>query len=250
MIFYEEEYAKNLLNGAKKNKQLTFHEISLVAIYLRNTIGKSKTQVHKDLVDFCKYNNSDFNEILGNRKLKAAIKKTDLYNIRKRHDVGVTEFEMQTIKESFDNYKCQKVLFIMLVISKFFHNKEHYRKKKPGKYDDRYYVNQSLNQVFKIAKVHVGLKERYQILYKIQQSGLIETTLRGTFEILFVDENSPVEILITDLNNVESFFPFYCIACGKQYERASYSKTQLCDDCYKRKRKEDERKRMQKARKT
>ena len=250
LIFYEEEHVKSLLNGDKKNKQLTFYELSLIAIYLRNTVGKSKSQVYSDLVEFCKENNSDFNEILGSRRLKAAVNKSDLYEIRERRDISVTKAEMETILNAFSDYKHQKVLFTMIVIAKFFHNKDHYKESDGSSSSNQYYVNQSLNSIFKIAKVHGRRSDRYKILYEIEQKGLIRTTLVGTFEILFVEKDSPVEILVTDLDDIESFFPYYCISCHKQYDRAPYSKNQLCQECYEEKRREDERLRMEKARKT
>ena len=248
LIFYEDEYAESLLNGAKKNKRLTFFDLCIVSMYIRDVIGKSKEQTYSDLVNFCKENNPDFNEILGSRKLKAALNKTDLYGVRKRRDVEVTKSEMETIRSAFLDYKHQKVMFAMLIIAKFFHNKDHYRAKKKVKDNEKYYVNQSLNKIFKAAQVHVQKKDRYNILYDLQQEGYLETTLRGTFEILFVDDESPVEILVTDLNNIESFFPYYCIVCGKKYDREPYSKTQMCNSCYQEKRRQDERERMRRAR--
>ena len=98
LIFYEEEYAEALLNGLKKNKRLTFYELCLVAMYFRDIVGKSKEQTYSDLVEFCKENNPDFNEILGNKKLKAALNKTDLYGIRKRRNIPVTRAEMDIIR--------------------------------------------------------------------------------------------------------------------------------------------------------
>jgi len=248
LIFYEDQYAESLLNGTKKSKRLTFFDLCMVAMYIRDVIGKSKEQTYNDLVAFCKENNPDFNEILGSRKLKAAVNKTDLYGVRKKRDIKVTKSEMETIRSAFSDYKYQKVMFAMLIVAKFFHNKDHYRAKNKTTGGEKYYVNQSLNKIFKTAKVHVRKKDRYTILYDLQQAGYIEATLRGTFEILFVDEESPVEILITNLNDIESFFPYYCIVCGKKYDREPYSKNQMCDSCYQEKRRRDERERMRKAR--
>lgn len=248
LIFYEKEYAESLLNGLKKNKRLTFYELCLVAMYFRDVIGKSKEQTYCDLVEFCKENNPDFNEILGNKKLKSALNKTDFYGIRRRRDIVVTKKEMDTIRNAFSDYKHQKIMFAMLVIAKFFHNKDHYRKKEKPEDDNKYYVNQSLNKIFKAAKVHVAKKEKYKILHDLQKFGWVETTLRGTFQILFVKEDSPTEILVTNLNDIESFFPYYCIVCGKQYEREPYSKNQMCEACYQEKRRQDEKERMRKTR--
>jgi hypothetical protein len=264
IIFYEDEYAKSLLNGAKQNKRLTFYDLCLVAMYIRDIIGKSKEQTYSDMVDFCKKNNPDFNEVLGANKLRSALNKTDTYGIRRKKSVEVTKNELEIIKNAFSDYKHQKVMFAMLVIAKFFHNKDHYKKifedknnsdgksKKDNaldKYEKRYYVNQSLNKIFKTAKVHVQKKSRYKILYDLQQNNFIDTTLRGTFEILFVFPDSPVEIIVDDLNNIESFFPYYCIVCGRKYKREPYSKNQLCDTCYQEKRKKDEIERMRNYRK-
>lgn len=248
LIFNEIEHAKFLLDGGKKNKQLTFYELSLVAIYLRDVIGKSKDQVYDDLVLFCKENNADFNEILGRRRLKAALNKSDHYGIRKIKSKTVTKSEVETIRDTFSDYKKQRVLFAMIVLAKYFHDKSHHIKHRSTKYDDKYYVNQSLTRIFKIAGVHATRKERHKILYDLEQSGLIQTTLKGTFEILFIDEDSPTDIIVDDFYRINEFAPCFCVKCGKRYEWNSYSKNQLCDECYNKKRLEDVRKNMAKMR--
>lgn len=249
LIFNEKEHAEYLLNGGKKNKQITFYELSLIAIYLRDIVGKSKDQVYSDLVLFCKENNADFNEVLGRRRLKAATNKSDRYKIRSIKNKSVTVSEIETIKNMFTDYKRQKILFTMVVLAKYFHDKSHHVQHKSTKYDDKYYVNQSLTRIFRIADVHASRKERHKILYDLEQSGLIHTTLKGTFEILFIDENSPPSIIIDDFYRISEFAPCFCIECGKQYRRNSYSKNQLCDKCYDKKRADDIRKNMAKARK-
>ena len=244
-VFYEEEYVERLLNSTEQ-KRASYKDLSLIARYLKSKLGKNKTQIYNDLVEFCEYHNPEFNEVLAHRRLKSAVRSVDRYDLRSRIDIPVTKAEMESIRNAVTDYKRQKVLFAMLVISKFEHHREHIKKRKSTRYDENYYTNQRLTKILKMAKVHVSRKERYKILYDLEHTGLITTTMVGSFQINFVNTDSEIEVLITDLNDIESFFPYHCISCGKIYERSPYSKNQLCDKCYQEKRAEDVRKNMRK----
>ena len=247
MIFYEEEHVKSILNR-KDMQYVSYQDLSLIARYLKTKLGKNKNQIYSDLVDYCQQNNPEFNEILARRKLKSAIKSTEKYELRKRIDIEVTKNEMNSILKTFSGYKEQKILFVMLILSKFEHYREHIKNRKETRYDDDYYTNERFTKILQMAKVYVDRSERYDILYRLEQSNLIRTTMVGSFQINFIDENSNVEVLITNLNDIEAFFPYYCINCRQRYDRDPYSKNQLCDECYDEKRKKDERERMRRAR--
>lgn len=239
IIFYEKEHVESILNGSRKNKTLRFFDLSRMASYFRYEIGKSREQAKIDIIEFCKENNPNFNYVYAIRTIKNALKWSDKCKLRTSEDVIVTKSEMAAILESFDDYKYQKVLFWMLVVAKHFHKKDHYLKHRPSERDEIYYYNFGLAQAFRLAKVHVSKKKRFEMLYDLQQSGMIEATLSASFKILFVDEKSDPEIVVDDLDDIISFFPYYCEKCGKKYEIQPYSQNRLCDDCYEKKRKND-----------
>ncbi len=238
LIFYEKQHAERILREGIHDSKLSFHDLSLVASYLRYEVGKTRKQALNDLIDLCKDNNPDFNYVLSRNFLNSVLNKSDLYDLRKPRSIEVTKSEMDIIRKNFEDYRHQKVLFWMLVVAKFFQNKDHYRKRRKKDNDDRYFYNFGLARAFRMAKVYVDKKTRYDMLYDFQQSGLINTTYHGSFEILFVDNDDQTEIVIDDLDDIISFFPYYCANCDKKYEWSPYSKNQLCDDCYEKERKE------------
>lgn len=242
IVFYEKEHVEAILNGSRRNKALNFFDLSRMASYFRYEIGKSREQAKTDIIEFCKENNSNFNYVRAMKTIKNVMSWSDKHKLRTVEDIVVTKSEMSAILEAFDDYKYQKILFWMLVVAKHFHKKDHYLEHRPSAKDEIYYYNFGLAQAFRLAKVHVSKKKRFEMLYNLQQSGMIKTTHRASFEILFVDEESEPEIIVDNLDDIISFFPYYCDSCGKKYERRSYSKNRLCDECYKNKvRKSDHR---------
>ena len=243
IIFYEERHAKKILAGDFEGRP-TFYDLCLVSRYLKK-IGKNKEQIYDDIVEIYEQRDPDFNEVLSQGYIRKAVDTVDKYNLRETSPVRITKNEINSILEIFQDYKEQKVLFIMLVLSKFKHNKLHIKNRKQTKYDGNYYVSEKLTSILNLAKVHLSKKDRHKMLYDLEQSGLIRTTLTGSFQINFVDANprSKVEVIILDLENIESFFPYYCTNCGNKYERKPYDKNHLCEDCYL----EDRRKSKQEA---
>ena len=231
IIFYEERHAKKILCGEFEGRP-TFYDLCIAARYLKK-IGKNKVQIYDDIIELYQNIEPDFNEVLSQNYIRRAIDTTDKYNLRETSPIRITKNEINSIRSAFDNYKEQKVLFVMLVLSKFKHSKKHIKNRKPSKYDDNYYVSEKLTSILKLAKVYLSKKERHQMLYALEQSGLIRTTLNGSFQIIFVDDNprSKVESVIVDLEDIESFFPYYCTICGNRYERRPYDKNHICEPC-------------------
>jgi hypothetical protein len=248
IIFYEEKHAKKILGGDFEGRP-SFYDLCIVSRYLKK-LGKNKTQIYDDIVDLYESIDPDFNEVLSQHYIKRAIDTIDKYNLRETSPIRVTKNEINSITKAFDDFKEQKVLFIMLVLSKFKHKKDHIKNRKPSKYDGNYYVSEKLTSILKLSKVYLSKKERHEMLYRLEQSGMIRTTLNGSFQIMFVDENprSKVEVVIVDLENIESFFPYYCVVCGKRYERKPYDKNHMCDPCSQEERRKAKQEAMANAR--
>lgn len=230
MIFCEKTYAENLLKNGF-SKFMSYNDLAILARYYR-FLGKNKTQIYDDLIDFCKKHNSDFNEVLSFKKIKNAIKTTDKYSLRIGSDTNITKVEMQKILELSD-YKIQKVLFIMLALSKYFkQHKTNIKEKKETKYSNNFYVNEKFTNILRMAKVNLSKAKRLEMMQFLEEAGYITTTLVGSFKINFVDIYSPIEIEILDIDNAISFFPFYCKSCGIKYIPIIRNRVGLCNTCY------------------
>jgi hypothetical protein len=235
-IFYEEEYAKNLLKNGFSSF-MNFDDLSVLARYFKH-IGKNKLQIRKSLIEFCEKWNPDFNEILSRDKINNAIKAVDKYGIRFPMDVNVTASELEKIK-SAGNYKKQKVLFVILVIAKYFkYNDTNLDKNRDKKCSDRFFANENITNILKMAKVNVSKKERINIQHELQRDGFIISIGEKSFEVLIADNNPDISIVVTNMNNIICFYPFYCENCGKEASRVG-KKHNLCESCYQEKRKKD-----------
>lgn len=230
LIFYEKEYAQHLL----KNGFSTFmsqRDLNLLARYFKS-IGMNSSKIREGLLEFCKKYNTGFNELLYEVNIRRAVESCKKYHMREHMDIIITQEELNSIR-TLSDYKQQKVLFVMLVIAKFF-------KLNPAAIEVRehdYYVNAKFAQIVKLAKVNVDKAERNSILYALNSSGLIETNLFGGYRITFVSEGDTA-ITITDMDNMVAFFPFFCSKCGKQMDK-KLPRHDMCKECYKEKRKEN-----------
>lgn len=231
MIFYEKDHAEKLLKTGFTSF-MNYQDLSVLAKYFKH-IGKNRTQIRKSLLEFCEKFTPNFNEILSRNKIEDAIKTSDEYGIRLPIDIVVTNVEIDIIKNCGD-YKRQKILFVMLVISKYFKYNNTRLAPKDDKYNNDFYVNDTFINILKIAKVNVSRVERCNILHDLQQSELITTKKTKkdiSFEINFVCDDSEVAIVVSDMNNIIGFYPFYCEKCGKVVENKA-KRHNLCNECY------------------
>ena len=230
-IFYEEEYAKNLLKNGFAYF-MSFDDLSALARYFKY-MGKNKLQIRKSLIEFCKKWNPDFNEILARNKIENAIKVTDKYGIRFPMDVNITTSELEKIK-SAGNYKKQKILFVILVIAKYFkYNDTSLEKKKIDKCSDRFFANENITNILRMARVNASKKERINIQYELQRDGFITSIGEKSFEVHIVDDNPNISIVVSNMNNIVDFYPFYCEKCGRIVQKTG-NRQKYCLECYKK----------------
>jgi len=235
MIFYEEKYAKQLLKNGLSSF-MNYIDLSILAKYFRY-MGQNKKQIEKSLIEFCKNFNPDFNEILSRGKIERVVKLTDEYGLRFPMDIIVTKDEMNIIK-NFGDYNRQKILFVMLVVAKYLkYNDTKLEKKDCEKIND-FFVNISFINILKLAKVNVSKMEKKQIIYDLEQSKLIASKRNRKknrsgiyYRVDFVSEDSDAEIVVKDMEDIISFYPFYCKNCGKKIEKPK--RRNICDECYK-----------------
>jgi hypothetical protein len=242
LIFDEKKYALNLLKNGFSTSYINFNDLCILAKYFKY-IGKNKTQIRKNLQDFCIKFGQEYNEVLFRDRLEKAIRQSQKYGIRIPIDINVTETELEKIK-SVGDYKRQKILFVMLVIAKYFKYTDSRLQDKRKRVNTNFYVNENFIDILELANVNIQRLERRDILYDLEQSGLIST--KGNkdgnvyFLINFIDEESDVAIVINNIDNIVKFYPVYCENCGKIIRDKS-KMHMLCRDCYEKDLKERRR---------
>jgi len=242
MIFYENKRAEELLKPSLIS-YVSFDDVVILAKYFKR-MGKNRPQIKKSIIDFYEKHNPNFNEILARDCLNNGIKAAYKFGLRFPIDVRITEDEINTIRNA-GNYKRQKVLFTMLVLAKYYKNNNtklnNVNLEAPTEEDvPKFYVNEKITTILKLAKVNISKKERNTMAYELQQQGLIVGIRTEAYRICFVDDNSPVSIIVTDMNSLIDFYPWYCESCGRVIEKRA-KRHNLCLGCYKEKRRCDDR---------
>jgi len=236
IIFNEYKFAQEMLNrGFKKN--MSSAELIVLAKYFRY-IGKNEDQITDDLNIFCAKHFDGFNPIISCNKIKHVVQNSKKYPLVIPKPVPITQNEIDIIK-GLNDYKSEKVIFILLVIAKHL-------KLNVGIKD--YYANVKRTEMFTMAKVHTTKEEKNNIINNLdQQTGLIDTQLFGgrsscSFLITFVDEGGDAIFYVDEFDNIIGFYPIYCEKCGIVLEKTGRNH-KMCKLCWKEHRKEWDRNR-------
>ena len=234
-IFNEKIYAENLLKEGFSD-YLTWKDLLILSKYFRSQ-GQKKSEIKKSIIEFYK-KFSVYNETVAGAKVDNAIKKSEKYILRISPDISVTKSEVEKIR-SLKNYKLEKICFVMLVISRS--NKIAFSSQ-----SSRYYLNMNFSEILAESKVHASKADRNKIKYELFKLNMIcapdpnkmsEHNNHGEmFELLFIEEDSADEIIVTDMNNIILFYPQKCIQCGKEMPDRKKRLREICDKCYEKKR--------------
>jgi len=237
IIFNEKKYAEELLEKGFID-YISWSDLLILAKYFRS-LGQNNSQIKKSIVVFYE-EFSHYNEKIVGEKVDNAIKKSKKYCLRISTSVEITKKEVESIR-SIKNYKLEKICFIMLVLSRA--NKIAYNSS-----SSRYYLSMNFAEILEMASVRSDKNGRKNLKYKLNNMNMISApevnrnalfNRREMHEILFAYENSSCEITVIDLNNIISFYPQKCILCGKEMPDIKKGKrSNLCDKCYAKERRE------------
>jgi rubrerythrin len=117
---------------------------------------------------------------------------------------------------------------------------------------ERYFIVNKFSTILSIAKVYATKADRDIIKHDLFKLGMIvapeinrmaTTNSKDAFELLYVDEDSDDEIIINDMEDIVSHYPFHCEICGKPTERTGRNQ-KMCPECWKNKHRKLERERM------
>lgn len=251
VILDELGYAENLLKNGFVSF-MSYKDLAVLAKYYFY-LGLEKDDIRNKLEEFCYKFNSEFNDVLFANRLDMAVSSCKYRKIRIPVTVEITKDEIERIQK-INNYRFEKILFVLLCCAK------HEKKMKmmiDGWVDNgKYYVNKKIQSatIFSLSKVHAGVKEQGDILNYFKDGGYLAKTLPyrgdGAFQILFGDSlnnENDVAIIVTDLNNIVSFYPPYCLICKTPIYKTG-SRHTMCKDCQKKERKENVKNNVRKHR--
>lgn len=238
---------KLLENGFTANRQNTVEAMCLIS-WWKNNDGLGAKRLEDKLVEFCKQQNPDFNEILSYGWIKRCVRWGMKKILKSDIVVVITKNELASMsKLSLD---LQKIMFTILVVAKAL------RKTGDKLYLNDYTTLKVLNTIKKLCGLKIDRIKLLHYFYELFQLGLIGNSkdyfyhgeVHMTFEILIVDDNSETEITIDDVDNLINYMPLTCDKCGMILETKT-KHSGMCRGCYSKKRKEDVRRNVQKFRK-
>lgn len=259
-ILNELEYVENIIKNGLGKYGIIF-ELRLVAKYY-SMIGYSGLELENKMIEFCKKNIKQFNHVTWFATIDRVCKHGEKNSLFCVKPVRITDLEYDKIK-SIGNLKCEKLAFVLLVLAKI--NKQSYmvylRDKIENKSNKKefkftgYYVSEGINEIFKLARVNVNSKKRFEIIRELMALDLISVTKMGKIKVNFVNNHSVNDFVV--LSKFDNFVleyvkeygvkVKYCEVCGCIIEETIHNK-KYCDGCLKDKQKKWQKSSMNKLR--
>ena len=213
IIMNEYTYAENLLNkqdlkacdlGDKPSSTL-----NLLARYYRE-IGKNDDEIKELLSDFLnrclkdKYKESKWID-----SIFYQVVKSKKYNLKRVDNVIVTKSEMEII-QSVKGKSRQKVLFTLLVLSKYYNAVSDKNKN---------WTNLEYKKIFKLANVQLSIQNQALLINDLYNCGFVNVSKnvgKPNIQVNFVDNESDTVLTIARLKDLGKE---YLMFCGEDYIR-------------------------------
>lgn len=173
IIFDEEKYAIDIINNGFKNKNI-FKDVAIVAKYLRFK-NNDDEYVKRNLYALCKEYKKDYNLVKDYKIIDSIITESKKWKIRINKNIDITQDEMDVINK--ENNKVKKILFVLLVISKFYHNGE----------SKDYYVNIPDNEIFKLCNLNIRKSKKIEMMHYITQKGYVTPNIHMSMKINYIN---------------------------------------------------------------
>lgn len=247
IIFDEKEYALKLLQNGyiRKNKKLK--DIFILAKFFKYK-GLSRLQACKEIIRFVnKFDDSVYSDIRYKLKTKALKTVNNVYNnnytLRFDKDIKLSKQELEIIA-NLKSIGEKQVLFVFLVMSKFFKNGT-----------NTFYI--SFKDVFDCVKIRYDRKNSIKVINKLINNKYIEivnkykiSKIVNTYSVsLYQRRYFKVNIkscdniiyTITNFDNLMSDFAkcmklinggIYCSICGIPIKQTS-NRRKYCSSCWK-----------------
>lgn len=230
IIFNEREHAKIVIEKGFQTSRNKSFELQLVANYLREQ-GHSDKEIEEELHRISKRNFTDYNKVQMYDFIDNKVKKSKKGKLKENFPVYITRAEMNTIL-SESNIKYQKLLFVYLVLAKFYmsNNKA-----------DKYYVGCEDNDIFKLCDMYTRKQEKLDMMHYLTVKGYIKPTLSMSSIVNYVNEDS--EVVMEVIPNEDMIYRFEkeylggifinCEICGRLVKKTN-NRIKYCKKCSKK----------------
>lgn len=229
LIGNEIEYAKKLLNGAVKEKNLFKALVTLTKYYYFEQ-GLDTSEIKELLKQYIK----EMNGTVDDEAIEGIIKSntSDKTNVNRLDHITVTVQEWETIQEMGRTERERKLLFTLLCM---------YKVKIGLGYSDNGLVKIEYTKLNSLAHVVFKSTERINVFRYLIECGMIEMgmgQLASRLKLNYVYKDSEPLIEITDFEAFNVYYDYLkkggrlvmCKECGKLV-LAKGNKTQYCKNC-------------------
>jgi hypothetical protein len=182
----------------------------------------------------------NWNETTGDWKIRTAIKETKKHRLRVPIAIPVTKKEIENIK-SVKNYELEKFLFVLLVYAKILkYNDTRIKPRKKSPSLGFLYVSEKIIRLFKEAHLNVRKEMRQKYLQELYSAGYIDQTGHGAFVVKYGCDESDMELMISDYNNIVLYYQrlhgekIAGCECGKLFLKKTQRQS-MCPTCWKKK---------------
>ena len=250
LIGNEMEYAKKILTGAVKEKNL-FKALVILTKYYYFELGMDNKEIEKNLRLYIKAMGGNVDdEAIENIIKSNTSSKT---NVNKLDHIIITIQEWQTIQEMGRTERERKLLFTLLCM---------YKVKIGLGYSDNGLVKIEYTQLNSLAHVVFKSTERIDVFRYFIECGMIEMgmgQLASRVKLHYVFPNSKQLIKITDFEAFNVYYDYLkkggklirCVECGKLVlEKNKNARTKYCKDCANKIQQERNKENMRKSRAT
>lgn len=232
LILNECEYAEELLRSGLCGEK-PYQAISILSKYFYHKRKMKKKDISLSLHDFLfkfypPYRMEKFQWGETIEKLLSNVQKTNLYEIA---GVRITKSEMDRIQD-IDNEKLERVAFVMLCLAKLNDLKS---TKNNG------WVNTDVKEIFSFARIPARVNERFMMLGKLEERGLIEFPKKNgnlNNRVTFIHENSDEALFISDFRELGYEYQRYCgenicmcAECGVLFRGNRQHNQRYCTNC-------------------
>lgn len=251
-IFNEEKHAEQMLENGFLLKEVNSYELGILSKYYFTELKLNRNKVRDKLVEFCKEYDKNFDEVIYRKMLNGIVeygKKFDFVNV---DIIKITKNELEVISK-INDFKREKILFVMLVFAKYRNmlnlEKDVKIRKESKKHTrnglDRYFVTEKHSAIIRNAKVTMSVKNRNVVFRYFEDLGIVKMTNNCNFELLFVEKINENSEVVIEIDNFEDFIYHYykwkdeksvveCDVCGRPILKTSNRK-KYCNSCWKEK---------------
>lgn len=249
LIGNEIEYAKKLLNGAVKEKNL-FKALVILTKYYYFEQGLDTSKIKELLKQYTKA----MNGVVDDEAIESIIKSntSDKTNVNRLDHITVTVQEWETIQKMGRTERECKLLFTLLCM---------YKVKIGLGYSDNGLVKIEYTKLNSLAHVVFKSTERVDVFRYLIECGMIEMgmgQLASRVKLHYVFPDSKQLIKITDFEAFNVYYDYLkkggrlinCKECGKLVWAKQKAPTKYCKDCANKKEQERLKETMRKNRAT